>query len=104
MRTGRQTDALIYVKHPGVQSGRLFSPSLYFDRHASRAQKYAVFSQCNCACFFGARGLDGDGHTNTGTVRVLFGTAVVAASLGNGKGTSTFHGKTYPFEASRCES
>jgi hypothetical protein len=33
----------------------------------------------------------------TGTVRVLFGAAGVVASVGDGKGTLTFHGKTYPF-------
>ena len=35
-----------------------------------------------------------------GTVRVLFGTAGVVVGVGNGKGTLTFHGKTYPFEVS----
>jgi hypothetical protein len=33
-------------------------------------------------------------------VRVLFGTTGIIASVGNGKGTLTFHGKTYPFEVS----
>ena len=39
-------------------------------------------------------------QADTGTVRVLFGTAGVVAGLGNGKGTLIFHGKTYPFEVS----
>jgi hypothetical protein len=39
-------------------------------------------------------------QADTGTVRVLFGTAGVVAGLGNGKGTLTFHGKTYSFEVS----
>ena len=39
-------------------------------------------------------------HAETGTVRVLFGTAGVVVGVGNGKGTLTFHGKTYPFEVS----
>jgi hypothetical protein len=39
-------------------------------------------------------------QADTGTVRVLFGTAGVVAGVGNGKGTLTFHGKTYPFEVS----
>ena len=33
-------------------------------------------------------------------MRILFGTAGVVAGVGNGKGTLTFHGKTYPFEIS----
>ena len=39
-------------------------------------------------------------QADNGTVRVLFGTAGVVAGVGNGKGTLTFHGKTYPFEVS----
>ena len=39
-------------------------------------------------------------QADTGTVRVLFGTAGVVVGVGNGKGTLTFHGKTYPFEVS----
>ena len=39
-------------------------------------------------------------QADSGTVRVLFGTAGVVAGLGNGQGTLTFHGKTYPFEVS----
>jgi hypothetical protein len=39
-------------------------------------------------------------QAETGTVRVLFGTAGVILGVGNGKGTLTFHGKTYPFEVS----
>jgi hypothetical protein len=35
---------------------------------------------------------------DTATLRVLFGTAGVVVGVGNGKGTLTFHGKTYPFE------
>jgi hypothetical protein len=42
----------------------------------------------------------GPSQADTGTVHVLFGTAGVVAGLGNGKGTLTFHGKTYPFEVS----
>lgn len=36
----------------------------------------------------------------TGTVRILFGTAAVVVGVGNGKGTLTFQGKTYPFAVS----
>ena len=36
-------------------------------------------------------------QADTATVRVLFGTAGVIAGVGNGQGTLTFHGKTYPF-------
>ena len=39
-------------------------------------------------------------QADTGTVRVLFGTAGVVAGVGNGRGTLTFHRKTYPFEVS----
>jgi hypothetical protein len=39
-------------------------------------------------------------EADTGTVRVLFGSAGVVAGVGSGKGTLTFHGKTYPFEVS----
>jgi len=39
-------------------------------------------------------------QADTGTVRVLFGTAGVVAGVGNGKGTLSFHGKTYQFEIS----
>jgi hypothetical protein len=39
-------------------------------------------------------------QAETGTVRVLFGTSGVVVGVGNGKGTLTFHGKTYPFEVS----
>jgi hypothetical protein len=39
-------------------------------------------------------------QADTGTVSIVFGTAGVIASVGNGKGTLTFHGKTYPFEIS----
>ena len=35
---------------------------------------------------------------DTATLRVLFGTAGVVVGVSNGKGTLTFHGKTYPFE------
>ena|ERR1700761_382327 len=33
-------------------------------------------------------------------VRVVFGTSGIVVGLGNGRGTLTFHGKTYPFEVS----
>jgi|SRR6516164_9721029 hypothetical protein len=39
-------------------------------------------------------------QADTGTVHVLFGTSGVVVGVGNGKGTLTFHGKTYPFEVS----
>jgi hypothetical protein len=39
-------------------------------------------------------------QAGTGTVRVLLGTAGVVVGTGNGKGTLTFRGKTYPFEVS----
>jgi len=39
-------------------------------------------------------------QADTGTVRVVFGAAGVVAGVGNGKGTLTFHGNTYPFELS----
>ena len=39
-------------------------------------------------------------QADTGTVRVLFGAAGIVVGVGNGKGTLTFHGKTYPFEVS----
>jgi hypothetical protein len=39
-------------------------------------------------------------QADAGTVHVLFGMAGVVAGVGGGKGTLTFHGKTYPFEVS----
>jgi hypothetical protein len=39
-------------------------------------------------------------QADTGTVRVVFGTAGVVVGVSSGKGTLTFHGKTYPFEVS----
>jgi len=39
-------------------------------------------------------------QADTGTVRIVFGAAGVIAGVGNGKGTLTFHGKTFPFEVS----
>jgi hypothetical protein len=39
-------------------------------------------------------------QADTGTVHVLFSTAGIVAGVGNGEGTLTFHGKTYPFEVS----
>ena len=39
-------------------------------------------------------------QAETGTVRVLLGTTGVVVGVGNGRGTLTFHGKTYPFEVS----
>jgi hypothetical protein len=39
-------------------------------------------------------------QADTGTVRVLFGAAGIVVGVGNGTGTLTFHGKTYPFEVS----
>jgi hypothetical protein len=39
-------------------------------------------------------------QVDTGTVHVLFSTAGIVAGVGNGEGTLTFHGKTYPFEVS----
>lgn len=39
-------------------------------------------------------------RADTGTVFIVFGTAGVIAGVGNGKGTLTFQGKTYPFEVS----
>lgn len=39
-------------------------------------------------------------QAETGTVRVLFGATGVVVGVGNGKGTLTFQGKTYPFEVS----
>ena len=39
-------------------------------------------------------------QADTGTLRLLFGSAGVIASVGSGKGNLTFHGKTYPFEVS----
>ena len=39
-------------------------------------------------------------HADVATVRVVFGTSGVVVGLGNGRGTLTFHGRTYPFEVS----
>ena len=39
-------------------------------------------------------------QAETGTVRVVFGTAGVVAGVGSGEGTLTFQGKTYPFKIS----
>jgi hypothetical protein len=39
-------------------------------------------------------------QADTGTVQVLFSSAGVIAGVGNGRGTLTFHGKTYPFGVS----
>ena len=39
-------------------------------------------------------------QADTGTVRILFGAAGIIAGVGNGTGTLTFHGRTYPFEVS----
>lgn len=39
-------------------------------------------------------------QADSGTVHILFGTAGVVVGVGDGKGTLTFHGKTYPFEVS----
>ena len=39
-------------------------------------------------------------QADTGTVRVVFGTAGIIAAAGNGRGMLTFHGRTYPFEIS----
>jgi len=39
-------------------------------------------------------------QADTGTVRVLFGTTGIVVGAGSGKGTLTFHGKTFPFEVS----
>ena len=39
-------------------------------------------------------------QADTGTVHVLFSAAGVVASVGNGEGTLTFQGKTYPFKVS----
>ena len=33
-------------------------------------------------------------------MRILFGAAGIIAGVGNGTGTLTFHGRTYPFEVS----
>jgi hypothetical protein len=42
----------------------------------------------------------GPSQADTGTLRVLFGSAGAIVGVGNGKGTLTFQGKTYPFEVS----
>lgn len=39
-------------------------------------------------------------RADTGAVRLVVGTAGIVAGTGSGKGTLTFHGKTYPFEIS----
>ncbi|MBR0829077.1 hypothetical protein JQ596_26425 [Bradyrhizobium manausense] len=39
-------------------------------------------------------------QADTGTVRVVFGTAGLVVGIGGGKGTLTLHGKTYPFVVS----
>ena len=39
-------------------------------------------------------------QADSGIVHVLFSTAGIVAGVGNGEGTLTFHGKTYPFEVS----
>jgi hypothetical protein len=42
----------------------------------------------------------GPSQADTGTVRVVFGTAGIIAASGSGRGMLTFHGRTYPFEIS----
>ena len=39
-------------------------------------------------------------QADSGTVQVLFSTAGVVVGIGDGRGTLTFHGKTYPFRVS----
>jgi hypothetical protein len=94
---------LIYLKHPYVQSGFLFCPSLYFDRHSSRARNMRDFRSVITSAFLALAAWTATvnpSQADSGTVRVIFGTAGVVAGVGNGKGTLTFHGKTYPFEIS----
>ncbi|HUN95084.1 MAG TPA: hypothetical protein VMU69_02455 [Bradyrhizobium sp.] len=42
----------------------------------------------------------GASQADTGTVRIVFGTAGIVAGSGGGKGTLIFHGKSYPFQIS----
>lgn len=42
----------------------------------------------------------GPSQAETGTVRIVFGTAGIIAGSGGGKGTLIFHGKEYPFQIS----
>jgi hypothetical protein len=39
-------------------------------------------------------------QADTGTVRIVFGTAGIIAGSGSGRGTLIFRGKTYPFQIS----
>ena len=42
----------------------------------------------------------GPSQAETGSVRIVFGTAGIVAGSGSGRGTLTFRGKTYPFQIS----
>jgi hypothetical protein len=94
---------LIYLKHPYVQSGFLFFQACFLIATHQEAGNMRDFRSVIASAFLAIAAWTATvnpSQADTGTVRVLFGTAGVIAGVGNGSGTLTFHGKTYPFEVS----
>jgi hypothetical protein len=94
---------LIYLKHPYVHRISLHLQACTFDRHTSGGENMRGFRGLITFAFLALAAWAATvnpSQADTGTVRILFGSAGVIAGVGNGKGTLTFHGKTYPFEIS----
>jgi hypothetical protein len=97
---GALTDRLIYLKDPYLRSGLLFSPKLVSIATHQEARNMHDFRRVMTSAFLALTAWTATvnpSRADTGTLRVLFGTAAVVAGAGNGNGILTFHGKTYPF-------
>jgi hypothetical protein len=89
---------LIYLKHPYVQSGFCILIATH-----QEARNMGDFRRVIMSVFLALAAWTASvnpSQADTGTVRILFSAAGVVASVGNGEGTLTFHGKTYPFKVS----
>jgi hypothetical protein len=94
---------LIYLKHPYVQSGFLSSPSFILMATHKEAGNMRDFRSVITSVFLALAAWTATvnpSRADSGTVHVLFSTAGVIAGVGDGRGTLTFHGKTYPFGVS----
>ena len=98
MRYQRLTGTLIYLKHPRVRSRFYILIATHQETRNMGDHRGVIMSAFLALGAWTAT--VNPSQADTGTVRVLFSTAGVIASVGNGEGTLTFHGKTYPFKVS----
>jgi hypothetical protein len=102
---GRRTGALIYLNirtlnRDSLSSRLAFLMTTHNHKEAGNMRDFRSVIASVVLALAAWTATVNPSQADTGTVHVLFSTAGAVAGVGDGKGTLTFHGKTYPFGVS----